>query len=158
MKILKIRDVKTPNRGTDQSAGIDFFIPNEFQVKQEDNYVTVKDKYLLAPGNSVLIPSGIKVNIPTGYALIAFNKSGVAVKKSIVAGACVIDEDYQGEIHFDLKNIGKNNVELLAGDKIIQFICLPVNYVSVEEVSSQEELYDTVTERGEGGFGSTGTK
>lgn len=147
MKILKIRDVKTPNRGTSTSAGIDFYIPND------QTTLTIK------PGESAFIPTGIKVSIPIGHALIAFNKSGVAVKKKLLVGACVIDEDYQGEMHIDVKNVGLDDVTLEPGDKIMQFICLPVNYVDVDEVSSLDELYGAiVSERGTGGFGSTGTK
>ena len=147
MKILKVRDVKTPNRGTSESAGIDLFVPNDF------------DTVLLGPNESILIPSGIKANVPEGHALIAFNKSGIAVKKKMLVGACVIDEDYQGEIHIDLKNVGSEAVGIEPGDKIIQLLCIPVNYVPVEEVESEDELFSgLVTDRGAGGFGSTGEK
>lgn len=147
MKILRTRDVKMPERGTPQSAGIDLFIPSDFI---ETN---------LRPGESLFIPAGLKVDVPEGHALFAMNKSGVAAKRSMIVGACVIDEDYQGEIHIDVKNVGTEIQTLSPGDKIIQVICLPVNYVKIEEVESEEELFgDVVTERGEGGFGSTGTK
>ena len=147
MKILRTSDVKLPTRGTSQSAGIDLYIPNDFKSQE------------LAPGESILIPSGIKANVPAGKALIAFNKSGVAVKKKLLVGACVIDEDYMGQIHIDLKNVGIKSVNLEAGDKIIQLLCIPVDYVSIEEVTSEEELFDGIeTERGSGGFGSTGIK
>lgn len=147
MKILKVRDVKTPNRGTSQSAGLDFFIPNDFKARS------------LAPNESVLIPSGIKANVPEDCALVAFNKSGIAVKKKLLVGACVIDADYLGEIHIDLKNVGNQSVRLEPGDKIIQLLCLSVKYVSVEEMGDEEELFEgIVTERGPDGFGSTGTK
>ena len=79
MKIQKIRDVKTPGRGTSQSAGIDFYVPEDFTTS------------VLQPGESVLIPSGIKVQVPTGYMLTAFNKSGVATKQGLSIGACVVD-------------------------------------------------------------------
>ena len=69
MKISKVRNVKTPSRGTEKSAGIDFFVPDDF------------DKKLVFPEGSILIPSGIRADVPEGYALIVFNKSGVAVKK-----------------------------------------------------------------------------
>ncbi len=143
MKISKVRNVKTPQRGTPESAGIDFFVPDGIIAN-------------LSPGQSCLIPSGIKANVPTGYALVAFNKSGVAVKKQLYAGACVVDEDYQGEIHINLTNVGNNSVEINSGEKIIQFILLPVFYDIIEEVSV-ENLYEEETARGEGGFGSTGT-
>jgi dUTP pyrophosphatase len=160
MKILKVRSVKTPTRANSNDAGIDFFVPTDFYIKDGEDLTRVASSgYTLDPGLSILIPSGIKVNVPKGHALIAFNKSGVSVKKNIIVGACVIDESYQGEIHFDLKNVGYKPAHIQAGDKILQFILLPINYSQTEEVNSVEELYEgVVTARGEGGFGSTGTK
>jgi dUTP pyrophosphatase len=147
MKFVKVREVKSPNRGTSESAGIDLFIPNDFP---ETN---------ISPGDSVCIPAGLKVKIPTGHALIAMNKSGIAMKRNLLVGACVIDEDYQGEIHIDLKNVGSEPQILSPGDKITQVLCLPVNYTKVEEVESEHDLYKGIeTERGVGGFGSTGTR
>lgn len=147
MKVLRIRDVKMPVRGTEGSAGIDLFVPND------------QDAIILNPGESVFIPAGIKARVPHGYALIAMNKSGIAAKKSLMVGACVIDEDYTGEIHIDLKNVGEVKQFVNPGDKIVQVLCLPINYVEVEEGESEEDLFgDLVTERGDGGFGSTGTK
>ncbi len=104
-----------------------------------------------------LIPSGIKADVPQGHALIAFNKSGVAVKKNLYVGASVVDEDYQGEIHINLTNVGREEVEINPGEKIIQFILLPVFYDTIEEVEL-ENLYAGATTRGEGGFGSTGVE
>jgi dUTP pyrophosphatase len=147
MKFLKIRDVKTPTRGTPQSAGIDLYIPNDFP------------ETTILPGLSTLIPSGLKVNVPEGHAFIAFNKSGVATKKGLQVGACVIDEDYQGEIHIHLTNVGDESQIINPGDKIIQCVLLPVNYETVELVESEEELWNgEITQRGEGGFGSTDHK
>lgn len=81
MKISKIRDVKTPARGTEKSAGIDFFVPNDFETTQ------------VLPNQSIRILSGIKANVPSGYALIAFNKSGIALK-GLQVGACVVGDTY----------------------------------------------------------------
>ena len=89
MQIAKIRNVKTPTRGTNGSAGIDFYVPDDYP----DSLCTIP------PGDRFFIPSGIKANVPEGYALIAMNKSGVALKKGLMVGACVVDSDYQGEIH-----------------------------------------------------------
>lgn len=147
MKISKIRIVKTPERGTDGSAGIDFFIPDE---------AFPYGKMLLKTGCNVNIPSGIKANIPKGHALVAFNKSGVALKKNLQVGACVIDEDYQGEIHLHLFNFGTEDRILKNGDKIVQFVLLPVAYEDVEIVTNQLDLFEGESDRGEGGFGSTG--
>jgi dUTP pyrophosphatase len=144
MKISRIRDVKIPTRGTPKSAGIDFFVPNDYP------------ELILLPGNSALIPTGIKADIPTGYMLTAFNKSGVATKQLLIKGAEVCDEDYQGEIHIHVINVGTTDQLITPGQKLIQFVLVPVFYDIIEEVSF-DQLYSETTERGEGGFGSTGT-
>lgn len=162
MKIFKVRNVKTPTRGTAKSAGIDFYVPEDFPVAD------------LEPLNDMLIPTGIKANIPEGYMLMAAEKSGVATSKSAcikagrkpkldangsatVLGAKIVDEDYQGEIHIHIINTGFHHICILPGMKIAQFILVPVSYDTIEEVTSEEELYNGVeTQRGEGGFGSTG--
>jgi dUTP pyrophosphatase len=163
MKFIKIRDVKSPSRGTPKSAGIDFYIPNDWNNGQP---------YYLDPGSRTLIPAGIKVEVPTGHALIAHNKSGVATKKGIIFGAQVVDEDYQGEIHLHIINTNQPTemisdgiytrdngaVELMPGEKLLQFLLIPINYQNPIEVNSIEELYESTSERGEGGFGSTGLK
>jgi len=143
LNISKIREVKTPNRGTDKSAGIDFFVPNDFE------------EITLSPGESVCVPSGIKANVPEGFALIVFNKSGVALKKNLSVGACVIDEDYQGEIHLHVYNFGKGLENISPGEKLVQMILVPVFYDTIEEVELSS-LFPEETSRGEGGFGSTG--
>lgn len=143
----KIRDVKSPIRSTDTAAGIDFYIPNDWNDHKP---------HVIGPGEDVLIPSGLKVKMPKGHALIAFNKSGIATKQKLIIGACVIDEDYQGEIHFHLINTSKQlGTTIGPGMKIAQFILVPVNYATPEECSI-DELYTENTKRGEGGFGSTG--
>jgi|TARA_R110001592_G_scaffold309370_1_gene583562 dUTP pyrophosphatase len=146
MKITKIKDVKTPTRANATDAGIDFFIPNDYEGKTE-----------LFPGESCFIPSGIKVNVPEGYALIAFNKSGVATKKGLHVGACVVDCGYQGELHINLTNVSAEDQTIAAGDKIVQFVLLPLGDPSIELVE-ENNLYEAVSTRGEGGFGSSGTK
>lgn len=148
IKFSKTKNVKSPTRGTSQSAGIDFFIPDDWNDGLS---------LCMNPNTSVLIPSGIKVNVPEGYALIAFNKSGIATKKNLQVGACVVDEDYQGEVHIHMTNVGKEPVTIAPGDKIVQFILLPVLYAQPVEVPIKE-LYEQETERGAGGFGSTDKK
>lgn len=139
MKVQKLRNVKTPSRGTSVSAGIDFYVPEDFETQ------------VLKPGQSVLIPSGIKAQVPRGYALIAFNKSGVATKQGLQVGACVVDEDYRLEIHLHVINISDKNQTVVTGQKLVQFILMPVSYLDIEEVDNIENN----TER-KGGFGSTG--
>jgi dUTP pyrophosphatase len=141
MKVQKLRNVKTPNRGTVASAGIDFYVPEDFETVS------------LNSGESVLIPSGIKVQVPRGYALIAFNKSGVAVKQGLSVGACVVDEDYEGEVHLHMINTSDKDQVVATGQKLVQFVLIPVSYFDVEEV---DEIPSKNTERGAGGFGSTG--
>lgn len=144
MKIVKVRNVKTPTRGTSLSAGLDFYIPEDFKTKQ------------IWPGESINIPSGIRTRIPQGYALIMFNKSGIATKHQLQVGACVVDADYQGEIHLHVMNVGKEVVILKPGMKLVQGLVMPVLYVGVEVLESEDELFPQSTERGVGGFGSTG--
>jgi len=141
MKVQKLREVKTPNRGTEVSAGIDFYVPEDFETK------------VLAPGQSVLIPSGVKVRVPRGYALIAFNKSGVSVKQGLSVGACVVDEDYDGEVHLHMINTSDKDQTIATGQKLVQFVLIPVSYTDIEVVDT---LPQRVTQRGTGGFGSTG--
>lgn len=145
MKISKIKDVKTPTRANHEDAGIDFFVPNNVEP------------YAVGPGSSVIIPSGIKVNVPNGHALIAFNKSGIATKKNLQVGACVVDVGYQGEIHIHLTNVGTDIQTIHPGDKIVQFVLVQLGDPYVEVVQ-EKFLYEGVSNRGTGGFGSTGTK
>ena len=159
MKIAKVRNVKTPVRGTEKSAGLDFFVPNEFKETK------------LAPQRDLLIPSGIKAKLPEGYMLMAADKSGVvtsyqAAEKAgrkpkaeafdtvVTLGAKIVDEDYQGEIHIHLVNVGNTAVTIKPGMKIAQFILVPVLYETVEVVP-EIELFNEVSDRGDGGFGST---
>ena len=145
MKIAKIRDVKTPTRGTHGSAGIDFYVPNDYPNSLRR----------VAPGERFFIPSGVKANVPEGYALIAMNKSGVALKKGLMVGACVVDSDYQGEIHLHLVNTSNDDVTIEAGEKLTQFLLIPVDHCAVEVVN-ESDLFSHESDRGAGGFGSTG--
>jgi dUTP pyrophosphatase len=146
MKVSKVRKVRTPQRANKNDAGIDFFVPDDFNNGKI---------HYLDPGESILIPSGIHVNVPDDHALIAFNKSGVAVKKTLLAGAAVVDEGYQGEMHIHIINVGLTERPITPGEKIMQFILLPMFYDMVEEVEF-EDLYLEDSTRGSGGFGSTG--
>lgn len=163
MKVTKTLDVKTPCRGTSRSAGVDFFVPNDtmtFREKlaQKNPNIFITDSGFSIPAHKrVNIPSGIMANVPTGFALIAFNKSGVSLNYGLDVGACVVDEDYQGEIHLSLVNTSNEAVFIEFGQKIVQFILLPVFYDNIYE-TTLEDCFDTTSERGSGGFGSTGTK
>ena len=170
LKYIKIRDVKSPVRGTAEAAGIDFFVPNcntkfinDFGEKNPEIYCVIADDdssmdFVLHPGQRVLIPSGIKTWMTPGTALIAANKSGVASKKGLIFGAQVVDSDYAGEVHISVINTSNTQVSILTGEKLIQFIHTPVLLTPLKEVESQEDfdaLHDK-SQRGEGGFGSSG--
>lgn len=145
LKFTKTRDVKSPVRAHPTDAGIDFFVPNDFEV------------HYLAPGSDILIDSGIKVIVPEGYALIFKEKSGVAVNKKFTLGASVVDSDYRGVVHFHLFNSGRITQKVEAGDKIVQGVIVPVLLCNLEEVD-ENEYSKNETERADGGFGSSGVK
>ena len=84
-------------------------------------------------------------------------KSGVATKKGLHVGACVVDCGYQGELHINLTNVSAEYQTIAAGDKIVQFVLLPLGNPVIELVE-ENNLYEAVSTRGEGGFGSSGTK
>jgi dUTP pyrophosphatase len=86
---------------------------------------------------------------------VAFNKSGVSVKKGLDIGASVVDETYTGECHLSLVNTTADDVFIAEGEKIVQFILLPIGNHTPTEVSA-DELHPVETARGAGGFGSTG--
>lgn len=159
LRFAKVRDVKSPEYGTKGSAGIDFFVPNDFETT------------VIGTQSDLLIPSGIRTDIPEGFMLLGADKSGVvtsryaynrtdrqpkpgAFRSPIIIGAKVIDEDYQGEIHIHLINVGDEPVLIKPGMKIAQFILVPVAYAELEEMPNGE-LFTEATERGAGGFGST---
>lgn len=145
LSFTKTRNVKSPVRAHPTDAGIDFFVPDDQELIQ------------LKPNEDALIDSGIKVIVPKGYAMIFKEKSGVAVNKKLTIGACVIDSDYRGTAHIHMFNNGTDLVSIKPGDKIVQGLVIPVSLCDLEEISMQEYAsYDT--ERGAGGFGSTGAR
>ena len=169
LKYTKIRDVKSPVRGTAEAAGIDFFVPNyniefarAFREKNPGIEYTILGnpetmEFKLKPGQRILIPSGIKTWMTPGTALIAANKSGVASKKGLIFGAQVVDSDYAGEVHISVINTSNEDVIIKTGEKLIQFIHTPVLLTPPEEVD--EYVFNTLhdkSQRGTGGFGSTG--
>lgn len=172
LQIYKNKQVKTPHRGTDGSAGYDFFIPVDISKKEMESKLGILssiplinynlfgcvDTITLKSGQSVLIPSGIHIKLEKGYCMEMKNKSGVASKKNLVLGSCVIDQDFSGEIHINLHNIGDVPVTIEAGDKIVQGVILKVETPEIEEFKTFDELYPVNTKRGAGELGSTGTK
>lgn len=102
----------------------------------------------------VLIPSGIKINIPKHTAFIGYNRSSVAYNKGLIVGACVVDHGYQGQIYISLINTSDKEVYINQNQKIIQFAHIPVINETIKQVDI-EQLYDNISSRSDGGFGST---
>lgn len=171
LKYVKIRKVKSPSRAHSIDAGIDFYVPEDinadvFNAKSlitgqypsyeiDDNSNITK--FYLMPGQSALIPSGIKLCVPEGYALVFTNKSGIASKKHLVVGASTVDCGYEGECHLNIHNIGTETVEVSAGDKIVQGILFKIGLHQPLECATEDEVFGSSrSSRGEGGFGSSG--
>jgi len=158
LKIQRTKDVKLPNRGTSKSAGVDFYVPKEFGcfVTGNDFIVVNESRILLSPGGDIKIASGIKIRLPDGWAMKFDNKSGVSAKRQLIRGACLVDEDYQGELFFHLINVSNKSRVIRSGQKIIQGRLIRTNLFDIVEVGKKEDLYfNHDSERGEGGFGST---
>ena len=105
------------------------------------------------PGETKLISTGVAIQFPIGYGGIIKDRSSIATKRKLFSVAGVIDNGYVGEIKVALHNSGYNLQKIEVGDKIAQLVLIPVTNFQVEEV---KEVY-SADERGDGGFGSTGT-
>ena len=131
-----------PTRGSEQAAGYDL-------------YACIDSPILISPNETVKISTGLAVEIPEGYFGGIFARSGLATKKGLAPankiGVC--DSDYRGEYIVALHNHSNKSQFVEPGERIAQLIVLPYLPVEFTEV---EELTDT--ERGDGGFGSTGSK
>jgi dUTP pyrophosphatase len=109
----------------------------------------------LDPGGTSLFETGLKIGVPPNYMLEIKNKSGVAFNRQLVVGACVIDSGYNGEIYINLHNVGTLAQVVKPGEKIAQAVLVPIATPEIEEIR-EDGVYDHTTERGTGGFGSTG--
>lgn len=153
MKIAfcKTRNVRTPVRGSKLSAGLDFYVPKDFNDGHPKRVL---------PGEAILIPSGLKLDFQTSgvfdCAFVANNKSGVCTKNGVIVGANIVDMDYQGEIHLHVMNVGKSDFLIAPDMKIVQFLLLPIFYPTLVEVEESEMFKVNISSRGDGGFGSTG--
>lgn len=110
------------------------------------------EETIIAPGETELIKTGLKMAIPKGYEVQVRPRSGLSLKTGLrVANAPgTIDASYRGELGIIMTNISKDTYTIEPGDKIAQLVIAPTPMMDFEEVSSLDE-----TERGEGGFGST---
>lgn len=111
------------------------------------------DEYVIKSGDRALIETGIHLEIPDGYVGFVKDRSSMAVKGLHTMGG-VIDSSYRGEIKVVLRNTLPSPYTVERGQKIAQLVILPCFVQALEPVSQLDDL--TSTERGEGGFGSTG--
>lgn len=132
-----------PKYGTEFAAGADLYA------------CTDAEAVTLAPGETKLIHTGIALEIPAGYAGFVFARSGLASKRGLAPAnkVGVIDSDYRGELMVALHNHSGIPQSVENGERIAQLVILP--YLAVDFIES-DTLDDT--DRGTGGFGSTGTK
>lgn len=163
--------VKAPQREAG-NAGVDFFVPDysrefedAFNLKNDPSKAVldfVKNRIVIKPHCDANIPSGIHSFMDKDTGLLAMNKSGIASKKKLIVGACLVDPNYQGIIHCHVINTSDEEVAIDLGTKIVQFV--PYKFdtteIVVEDNISQEEFYSDLefSNRGAGGFGSTGLK
>lgn len=153
-------DVKMPTYGTRFSAGIDCYLPSytddQVQNVLEDCYIVRlqngKRRIVIHPGQIVKIPLGLKCAFDDKYVLMAKNRSGLSLK-GLTKLAQVVDSDYRGQLFVSFYNCGREKIELDAGDRVIQFVLVPYIHAEIHE-GIPDGLKDT--ERGAGGFGSTG--
>ncbi len=147
MTTLKIKRVSTlkpelplPSYQTPFSAGMDLM-------------ADIENKIVLEPGQRILIPTGLAIEIPIGYEAQIRPRSGLAIKNGIalVNSPGTIDADYRGEVKVIVINHGQETVTFARGDRIAQMVIAPVIQAEIQEVT---ELSDTA--RAAGGFGSTG--
>lgn len=131
---------KLPRYATDGAAGLDL-------------HACLDQPLTIAPGQLVLVPTGIAVAIPEGYVGLLAVRSSMGVRHgvSLANGVGVIDWDYRGPLGVALRNASAEPYTIQPDDRIAQLLILPVARPDLREV---EELADTA--RGEGGFGSTG--
>ena len=139
---------KSPERAHPSDAGMDVvYCP-----------LNSKSHGILCPMKNALFETGLKFEVPHGYMLLGCNKSGVASKRNLVLGACVIDSGYSGEVFVDIHNIGERTQVIKPGDKIAQLVLVPIVHAVPVEVT-EDSLYlkgTTFSERGDGALGSTG--
>jgi dUTP pyrophosphatase len=146
VKVLDTRigkEFPLPQHATPGSAGVDLRACIDAPIE-------------LRPGDTQLIPSGIAIHLDDpGYAAIVLPRSGLGHKHGIVLGNLVglIDSDYQGQVFVSVWNRGQTTFTIQPGERIAQLVVIPVAQVDFEVVEAFAE-----SQRGAGGFGSSGTK
>lgn len=134
------KEAQAPERQTPGSAGYDLC-------------ACIQDPAVIGPGDTGVFPTGLALEIPEGHVGLVFCRSGLGVKHGISLPNCVgvIDSDYRGELVVPLRNFGDKPYTVQPGERIAQLVIVPVALPRLEEA---REL--SSTQRGTGGFGSTG--
>lgn len=143
VRIKKMRDnAVVPTYGSEFAAGADL-------------YAAIEEAAEIKTGETKLIPTGLAFEIPVGYAGFVYARSGLASKRGLAPAnkVGVIDSDYRGEVMVALHNHGTESQSVEPGERIAQMVIAP--FITANFILS-DSLDDT--ERGEGGFGSTGRK
>lgn len=142
ISVKRLKDgVKMPFYATSGSAGLDLS-------------AAIDEPVVIEKGEICMIPTGIAISIPTSdYGAFIYARSGLACKHGICLANSVgvIDSDYRGEIKCALINLGQKSFTIEPGERIAQMVFMPVAQATLNEVENLDE-----TERGSGGFGSTG--
>ena len=134
------REISLPYYATDGAAAVDL-------------HACIDAPMTIPAGGQVVVPTGLAVAIPEGYVGIIAVRSSMGVRHGITLsnGVGVIDSDYRGEIRVGLTNLSDTAYTVAPGDRIAQLAVMPVVQARLEVCGSLDE-----TERGQGGFGSTG--
>lgn len=140
VKIIKEEGVLLPQYMTEESAGMDV-------------RALLEESVVLNSLERALIPTGIKMEIPSGYEVQVRPRSGLAIKNGITLlnSPGTIDSDYRGEIKIILVNLSSEPFEVKNGERVAQLVIQKVYQMELEETNQLDE-----TERNSGGFGSTG--
>jgi dUTP pyrophosphatase len=145
LKILDSRlgdSIELPNYATDGSAGLDM-------------RACIDDALTVIPGDAVLVPTGLAIHIgDSALAAVLLPRSGLGHKHGLVLGNLtgLIDSDYQGQIFISCWNRGSKTYEIKPGERIAQMVFVPVEQVRFVVVEEFE-----ISDRGDGGFGHSGT-
>ena len=149
LKTIKIKfldpqsKVKAPVYKTSGSSGCDLYASQDATIKA---------------GSVAMIKTGISIELPKGYEAQVRSRSGLALKQQVFVlnSPGTIDNDYRGEVCVILANFSNTDFNVKVGDRIAQMVVCQYEQFKFDEIPNIEEL--SVTERGSGGFGSTGTK
>ena len=150
MKIMLDKGAILPTRAHETDAGLDLYTPFDCNVLPSKGNDIFGGFFDSGEIGSVTIDTGVHVEIPKGYVGFIKSKSGLMVKAGLTADG-TIDSGYTGSIVVKLFNHTSNDYRFKAGEKIAQLVILPIITPDLEVVDSLED-----TERGSGGFGSTG--